>query len=771
MKLNPEQQEAVFHTTGPLLILAGAGSGKTRVLTERIANLITNNNVLPYHILSVTFTNKAAKEMKERIASRVGEKVAKSLWIGTFHSICIRILRSEIELLGRKANFVVYDTTDQTKLISDILGKLNIDDKNFPANEVLRAISSAKSKALTAEKYSEFASSYKEQRIADIYLAYDLELKKNNALDFDDILLLVVKILEESPETLEYYQNKFKYILVDEYQDTNQVQYQLIKLLSDKYRNICAVGDVDQSIYAFRNADYRIILNFQNDYNDAKIIKLETNYRSTKNIVNLSNEIIKNNQQSFPKNLRTDNPFGDKTKIYEAYDDHSEASFIGNEITRLVYSGNFDYDSFAILFRTNSQSRVFEKVLISNNIPYQVIGGFRFFERKEIKDLICYLKAIYNPDDNISLQRIINIPKRGIGDTTIKKLLDIADNYNISLWDVLNFQTFENISPATQSKIREFVVLLSELIDQSSSISVSALLKLLLDRSEYLIELEIEDKKSSKDNSRVENVYQLINSAIDFEEDSDDTSLAQYLSYISLISDADSINEERKMVKLMTVHTSKGLEFPVVFIAGLAEGVFPHSRSVNSDSEIEEERRLMYVAVTRAKDKLYLTYPKERYVYNATQKLTASRFLYECPKDLVSGFNNKNNFGEPEDNSYQESRKSDSGFYDDYGSRRKIQSNSYNSNNYDNNDYYEKKKSKKLDNIAIQSSLENRYLNQSKNNTKEFFENDKVYTQRYGHGKVSKVLKNNNKVILVINFESVQGSKILDPKLTDISKI
>lgn len=774
MKLNSEQQEAVSHTTGPLLILAGAGSGKTRVLTERIANLITNNNVLPYHILAVTFTNKAAKEMKERIASRVGEKVAKSLWIGTFHSICIRILRSEIELLGRKANFVVYDTTDQTKLISDILGKLNIDDKNFPANEVLRSISSAKSKALTAEKYSEFATSYKEQRIADIYLAYDLELKKNNALDFDDILLLVVKILEESPETLEYYQNKFKYILVDEYQDTNQVQYQLIKLLSDKYRNICAVGDVDQSIYAFRNADYRIILNFQNDYNDAKIIKLETNYRSTKNIVNLSNEIIKNNQQSFPKNLRTDNPFGDKTKIYEAYDDHSEASFIGNEIIRLVYSGNFDYDNFAILFRTNSQSRVFEKVLISNNIPYQVIGGFRFFERKEIKDLICYLKAIYNPDDNISLQRIINIPKRGIGDTTIKKLLDIADNYNISLWDVLNFQTFENISPATQSKIREFVILLAELIDQSSSISVSALLKLLLDRSEYLIELEMEDKKSSKDNSRVENVYQLINSAIDFEEDSDDTSLAQYLSYISLISDADSINEERKMVKLMTVHTSKGLEFPIVFIAGLAEGVFPHSRAVNSDSEIEEERRLMYVAITRAKDKLYLTYPKERYVYNATQKLTASRFLYECPKDLVSGFNLKNNFGEPDDIAYQENKKTNSGFYDDYGSRRKIQSNSYNSdyrNSYDSEDYYEKKKSKKLDNVAIQSSLENRYLNQSKNNTKEFFENDKVYTQRYGHGKVSKVLKNNNKVILVINFESVQGSKILDPKLTDISKI
>ncbi|MFN4149775.1 MAG: ATP-dependent helicase, partial [Candidatus Sericytochromatia bacterium] len=476
MKLNSEQQEAVSHTTGPLLILAGAGSGKTRVLTERIANLITSHKVLPYHILAVTFTNKASKEMKERIASRVGENVAKSLWVGTFHSICIRILRSEIELLGRKANFVVYDTTDQTKLISDILGKLNIDDKNFPANEVLRAISSAKSKALTAEKYSEFATSYKEQRIADIYLAYDLELKKNNALDFDDILLLVVRILEESPETLEYYQNKFKYILVDEYQDTNQVQYQLIKLLSDKYRNICAVGDVDQSIYAFRNADYRIILNFQNDYNDAKIIKLETNYRSTKNIVNLSNEIIKNNQQSFPKNLRTDNPFGDKTKIYEAYDDHSEASFIGNEIIRLVYSGNFDYDNFAILFRTNSQSRVFEKVLISNNIPYQVIGGFRFFERKEIKDLISYLKAIYNPDDNISLQRIINIPKRGIGDTTIKKLLDIADNYNISLWDVLNFQTFENISPATQSKIREFVVLLAELIDQSSTISVSALL-------------------------------------------------------------------------------------------------------------------------------------------------------------------------------------------------------------------------------------------------------------------------------------------------------
>ena len=485
MELNEEQKRAIIHVNGPLLILAGAGSGKTRVLTERIANLISNEGIQPYNILAVTFTNKAAKEMKERISKRIGEEKVKSLWMGTFHSICSKILRSEIHLLGRTSNFVIYDSADQAKLLNECLKKANLDEKAFPPNKILSSISKAKSSGLTAEEYAGRHLSYGEQKIGELYHLYENSLKRNNALDFDDMLFYVVKIFRDNSERLEHYQRKFRYILVDEYQDTNHVQYELINLLGNMYRNICVVGDVDQSIYSFRNADFRIILNFQKDYPDAKIIKLEKNYRSTKNILTLSNEIIKENKSRFPKNLTTDNEAGEKTRIFEAQDDEEEVRFIIREMYRLMDIHNLNYQDFTVLYRTNAQSRIFEEYFIRNNIPHQIVGGFRFFERKEIKDIISYLKVIFNPQDSISLQRIINTPKRSIGATSVEKLLEIANLYNLSFWDVLNFESFENIGVATQKSIRQFVHTMKILIEESNTNSVSKLIQLILTETEY----------------------------------------------------------------------------------------------------------------------------------------------------------------------------------------------------------------------------------------------------------------------------------------------
>lgn len=759
MKLNEQQNEAVNHINGPLLILAGAGSGKTRVLTERIANLIENFNVAPYNILSVTFTNKAAKEMKLRVAKKIGEDIAKSVWTGTFHSICSRILRSEIQFLNRNSNFVIYDSSDQTKIITESLKKLNIDDKVFPASKVLHQISKAKSNGYDPEKFTQVHLDYRSQKIGEVYAMYQAELKKNNALDFDDIIFYVVKIFKEQPEVLQKYQKKFRYIMVDEYQDTNQIQYELIRALSDNYRNICVVGDVDQSIYSFRNADFRIILNFQQDYKDAKIIKLEKNYRSTKNIVSLSNEIIKANRERFPKKLDTDNEVGDKIRIFESYDDEEEALFIIKEMYRLIEFGH-DYGDFSVLYRTNAQSRILEEYFVRNNIPHQVIGGFRFFERKEIKDVLAYLKVVFNPNDSIAIQRVINYPKRSIGSTTIEKLVTIANDYNISLWDVLNFQTFDNISAGTQKNIKLFVALINDLIEKSNHFSVSKLIKTIIDETNFIAEIQKEDEKAEKDNDRVENIYQLISSANDFEVNSDDISLEAYLNYISLISDSDSI-EENKRVKLMTVHTSKGLEFPVVFVAGVAEGIFPHANSVNSTSELEEERRLMYVAITRAEKVLYLTFPRKRYVFGSIQSYVPSRFLAECPPELTYG--------------YSVSKEKQQKFTDDSNYFQKSKTERKNYEPQVDYDYQPREKTpKKLDNIAIQKKLEDRYSSTPKttsSNSGEYREGQIVSTEKWGQGKITKVMKNNQKVILVISFDSVGGSKIIDPKITKISVI
>ncbi|MBC7473991.1 MAG: UvrD-helicase domain-containing protein [Candidatus Sericytochromatia bacterium] len=800
MKLNEQQKEAIYHVNGPLLILAGAGSGKTRVLTERIANLISNVGVRPYNILAVTFTNKSAKEMKERVSKSIGEELTKMLWIGTFHSICSKILRTDIQFIGRNSNFVIYDNSDQNKIITECLKKLNIDDKSFPVNKIIQAISKAKSSTITAEEYTKKFLTYTDQRIGEIYVMYEDALKKNNALDFDDMLFYVVQILKNNPERLEYYQNKFKYILVDEYQDTNLVQYELIRLLGDKFRNICVVGDVDQSIYSFRNADFRIILNFKKDYSETKMITLDKNYRSTKKIISLSNEIIEQNKDRFPKNLTTDNAEGEKIGIYDLNEEMMEVLFVIKQMENLRANKGYSFNDFTVLYRTNAQSRIFEEYFIRNNIPHQVLGGFRFFDRKEIKDILSYLKVIFNPEDAINLQRIINTPKRSIGNTTVEKLLDTSNAYNMSLWDILNFQNFDGIGPAAQKSIRQFVELMKKLIQESHLISVSKLIQLIVDETRYIDELQKEDEKSDKEGSRVENVNQLINSAFSFEIDSDDVSLEAYLSYVSLISDIDALDGESNKVKLMTVHTSKGLEFPVVFIVGLAEGIFPHSRSENH-AEIEEERRLMYVAITRAKELLHITFARERMMYGSKQHLTPSRFfseiksesLVECYKNLdprghravnqrisltkvsldsysdemknkISGFNKPNtshSYASP----YSTKRNDDSFSNVDMD----YSSSSFNSKS--NNEYNLKKSPKKLDNLAIQASLESRYANKNYDGPKvEFKEGEKVQTAKWGKGTISKIMKNNEKFLLIINFDSVGGSKIIDPKITIVEK-
>lgn len=798
MNLNDKQIEAINHVNGPLLILAGAGSGKTRVLTERIANLISKENVAPYNILAVTFTNKAAKEMKERISKRIGDENTKSIWMGTFHSICSRILRTDINLLGRGSNFVIYDGSDQNKIITDCVKKLNLDEKNFQSNKILSSISKAKSNGISADEFLKKHLNYSDQKIGEIYMMYDEILKRNNALDFDDMLFYVVKILKENPDRLKYYQKKFRYIMVDEYQDTNLIQYDLIRLLGDMYQNICVVGDVDQSIYSFRNADFRIILNFQKDYPNANVIKLEKNYRSTKNILAVSNEVIEENKERFPKKLSTDNETGENVCLYELNNEKEEVVFILGQIENLVGSRKFNYSDITVLYRTNAQSRIFEEFFVQNNIPHQVLGGFRFFERKEIKDLLSYLKTIFNPNDAVNLTRIINIPKRGIGNTTIEKLNNTAQAFNMTLWDILNFQTFENISPNTQKSIRTFVELMNNLIYDSQNVSVSRLIRTIIEETGYLEELQKEDAKSEEEKSRIENVYQLINSAVNFEADSDDVSLEAYLNYISLISDVDSMEgESSNKVRLMTVHTSKGLEFPVVFLAGTAEGIFPHFNS-QKNNEVEEERRLMYVAMTRAKKLLYLTFARERMQYGANQHLTPSRFISEIKSDhIVSCFksivprshafvNTRLRFTPKSLLEYSnETKRRNMGitdYHDPYEYREKEYKGlkRYDDKKKDtftevDQDYYptsfEKKKPKKLDNIAIQESLEKRYSSsETSKSSKEYAEGQKVRTAKWGKGTITKVMKNNQKMLLIINFENVGGSKIIDPNLTIVEK-
>ncbi len=629
--LNKEQLEAVKTVDGPLLILAGAGSGKTRVITYRIAHLI-EIGVYPGNILAITFTNKAADEMKERVIELIGEE-AKSMWISTFHSACVRILRANIEKLGYNKNFVIYDSQEQEKLIDECLKELNFDNKLYKPREILSKIGSLKD-TLTDEEdyYKKYADDFKNKVVARTFLLYQKKLKNSNALDFDDIINKTVKLFQTYPDVLNHYQRKFKYILVDEYQDTNRAQYELINLLAKGHKNLCVVGDDDQSIYMFRGADVRNILDFEKDYPSCKVIKLEQNYRCTKKILDAANYVIANNEQRKPKKLWTENKTGDNIKFYRAENERGEARFILDEIKDLT-STDFKYKDVAILYRNNAMSRVLEEALITNNIPYKVIGGFRFYDRMEVKDIMAYLKVINNPLDNISVLRIVNVPKRGIGASTIDTIREYANQNEISIYSaILESEKIDGLNSRALNAVQKFISLMGSLAAAFEKMDVPELINEVIEKTGYVDELKKENTKESTE--RIENIQEFYSAALEFKEKSEDKSLSAFLEKLSLVSDQDSLDDNGG-ITLMTLHSAKGLEFPIVFIAGCEDGIFPHYSARDDKDELEEERRLCYVGITRAKQKLYMTCAKQRMLFGRIMFNPISMFVDEIPETYV----------------------------------------------------------------------------------------------------------------------------------------
>lgn len=640
--LNQQQLEAVKHIKGPLLILAGAGSGKTRVLTSRIAYLI-QSGVRAKEILAVTFTNKAAKEMRERLATILGEEVVKYMWVGTFHSICGRILRQDIENYKFQSgkfldkNFSIYDEQDSMSVIKNAVKKLNLDDKIYVPKLVKSIISNAKNKMQDAYSFSTFARDFKAQKIAEIFEEYENALNNNNAIDFDDMLMLAVKLLEQNPEIREKYFSRFQHIMVDEFQDTNQAQYSLVNMLytnlSDKHmenRSLCVVGDVDQSIYSWRGADFKIILNFKRDFKDTTVIKLEQNYRSTENILNVANSIIENNEERVEKVLYSQKGEGDKIQYFEAQDEGDEANYIAKTIKNAAG----DFNKFAVLYRTNAQSRAIEEACIAHSIPYRIYGGLKFYDRKEIKDIVAYLKLIYNPHDSQSFKRVVNVPKRSIGETTIKNLQMIADSQDISLFDaVLGIDDSEGMNSKTKEKLKKFAELIMDFQSVQKKYNLREFISLVIEKSGYLRELN--EEKTPENEARIDNLQELVNVAGEFEPEDLNNVLGEFLSQVALVSDIDGMENISNNVTLMTLHSAKGLEFPIVFLAGLEEGIFPHQRTFTSKSELEEERRLMYVGVTRAEETLYLSSAKRRQMWGEYKYYNPSRFLEEIPQHLI----------------------------------------------------------------------------------------------------------------------------------------
>ena len=638
--LNEPQREAVYYTEGPLLILAGAGSGKTRVLTHRIAYLIEEKGVNPWNILAITFTNKAAGEMRERVDRLVGFG-SESIWVSTFHSMCVRILRRHISLLGYDTNFTIYDADDQKTLMKDVCKLLQIDTKIYKERALLAAVSHAKNELVTPEEFRLNAGGdFSQRKIAEVYEEYEKQLKANNALDFDDLLIKTVQLFQTQADVLEYYQERFRYIMVDEYQDTNTVQFELVRLLASKYRNLCVVGDDDQSIYKFRGANIKNILNFEQYFEDAKVIKLEQNYRSTSNILNAANAVIRNNAGRKDKTLWTDNGEGEKIQFRQFDSAYDEAEYIVDDIRKRVREKEYSYHDNVILYRTNAQSRLFEEKFVTANIPYKIVGGINFYARREIKDLLAYLKTVDNGKDDLAVRRIVNVPKRGIGLTSINRVQDYAAAYNIGFYDALRaVDLIPNIGRGA-SKLESFVALIEHFKTDAEDMSISDLLKEIIEETGYIESLQAEDMVEAE--TRIENIDELLSKVAAYEEDCEDrnepASLSGFLEEVALVADIDSLDEDTDYVVLMTLHSAKGLEFPNVYLAGMEDGLFPSYMTITSDDpeEVEEERRLCYVGITRAEKELTLTCARRRMIRGETQYNKMSRFLKEIPMELLS---------------------------------------------------------------------------------------------------------------------------------------
>ena len=640
--MNPRQKEAVLHTDGPLLLMAGAGSGKTRVLTHRIAYLIEEKEVNPWNILAITFTNKAAKEMKERVNAILASG-GEDVWVSTFHSMCVRILRRDVDFIGYNRNFTIIDSSEQLTLMKRILKELNIDPKKYDPRSILGTISQAKNSLQTPQDFAKMQGSYYEEIVAKCYAAYQKELQYNQCMDFDDLIMNTIRLFEEHPDSLTYYQNKFHYIHVDEYQDTNHAQYTLVNLLAGRFRNLCVVGDADQSIYGWRGADMQNILDFEKDYPDAAVILLEQNYRSTKNILSAANQVIENNSNRKPKNLWTENKEGNKITYYRADNERDETRFIVDRMQEEIRSNHRNYGDFAILYRTNAQSRAMEETLLKANIPYKMVGGHKFYDRKEIKDILAYLNVLANPQDSISFERIVNSPKRGIGPGSIEKLRSFASLHEWPLLEAAQNVELANIGGKAGQQLGSFGEMVQEVTQMIPYLTVTELTKEVLDRSGYLEDLKIQNTLEAQ--ARIENLEEFLTVTQEFdkqfeqqnEEDADapEEKLTVFLNDLALVSDIDNLEEDASQVTLMTLHAAKGLEFPVVFLIGLEEGVFPLSRALMEESELEEERRLAYVGITRAEEALYLTNAFSRTLYGRTQYNRPSRFVEEIDQELL----------------------------------------------------------------------------------------------------------------------------------------
>ena len=774
-ELNDKQYEAVVNTEGPCLVIAGAGSGKTKVLTHKIAYLIKEKNVKPWNILAITFTNKAANEMKERIVNLVGD-VAGDIWMGTFHSICVRILRRFIDRIGFETSFIIFDTTDQRTLVKNCLRDLNIDDKLFNERAVISEISNAKNEMLTPKMYrARTSGEFRKEKIADIYELYQKRLKENNAIDFDDIINYTIEILQDNEDIREYYCDKFKYVLVDEYQDTNKSQFTLVTILASKYKNITVVGDNDQGIYSFRGADISNILNFEKDFPGTKIIKLEQNYRCTGNILKAANSVISNNEVKYKKELWTQNEEGNLPKVYQAEDEYDEARYIVEQIEHLKREEYYKYQDFAILYRMNTQSRAIEDILRRENIPYKIIGGLKFYERKEIKDIIAYLRLIQNTNDNLSLRRIINEPKRGIGKTSLDKIEAISNETGIPMYEIIKRADEFGLNRVFINS-REFINVIEELKAKKDDTNISDLIKETLRKSGYTKALENENTIEAE--NRIENLDEFLTVAIEFEEEEAENGLREFLEGITLSSDIDDLDEDADYVTLMTLHSAKGLEFPVVFLVGMEEGIFPGYKSISEPKELEEERRLCYVGITRAKEHLFLTCSKQRTIFGSTSYNQVSRFLEEIPEELLEGYEEA--FGETtnKDRMFEASN-----YKWSYGNNGNGKVKSYkidtkepvmaaskintgignkNSNNNNNNFMFR----------TPESFLSN--LNKKKNNTNvdlsQYKSGVRIYHKKFGEGTINKVEPEDDDLKVDINFDKV-GHKRLMAKFANLEII